>query len=72
MEHNRGSHAARTVVGKAMAGASLMTGVQLVTRILTFLLNLVLTRTVRNYGVLGIANVQLYLVYTLTLGECYC
>ena len=61
-----GAGAAR-IVGSAVSGASLLAGAQLVSRLATFALNVLLARAVQDPSALGVAAVQLYLLDTLAL-----
>jgi len=55
------------VVGESLRGASLLAGVQFVSRLFTFILNVWLTAYLNDASAVGIASVQLYLFYTVTL-----
>ncbi len=58
----------RALLQKAFTGASVLVGIQVGSRLLTFILNLALARSMQDPSVLGIANVQLYLLDALVLG----
>jgi len=62
-----GSGLATAILGKAVTGASLLASVQLLSRGFTFFLNVALTRRLGDASLLGIASVQLHLLYTLVL-----
>lgn len=55
------------ILGSAMRGASLLVSVQLLSRALTFVLNVALTRHLEDPSLLGVSSVQLYLLYTVVL-----
>ncbi|GBG25680.1 Protein RFT1-like [Hondaea fermentalgiana] len=55
------------IVGSALRGASLLASVQLLSRALTFVLNVGLTRHLEDPSLLGVSSVQLYLLYTVVL-----
>mmetsp|Transcript_13455 Transcript_13455/g.15355 ORF Transcript_13455/g.15355 Transcript_13455/m.15355 type:complete len:110 (+) Transcript_13455:192-521(+) len=59
--------AEKEIVGKALVGVSYLASVQFSSRIFTFLLNIALTRYMQDPAALGVASIQLYLLYTLAL-----